>query len=244
MGSNQPKPAHERGNARAHARTGDFAQRPLAISKTRKEVAVICVKPLPLLFLHRVRSTMEPHRALGRSHNSTAMTTRTRDYKHTNTVHKPTRAKALTQFDGFNPNRCLFTVTTAQRLRWVRSRQLNAVVPKLKLGWALLVHQRPCTRTNLDQTGMEVWVDRGGVRGGVLWWRCGVLGFWLRQSSIGWHSKQLEAKGIPKQELDGYEVTRGGLDTNGSLMAAKMTNPREIRWSPSMVDEKRWLVSR
>jgi hypothetical protein len=43
-----------------------------------------------------------------------AMATRTRDNKHTKVVRKPTRAKALTQFEGFNPNRCLFTVTAAQ----------------------------------------------------------------------------------------------------------------------------------
>jgi hypothetical protein len=137
-------------------------------------------KTLALLFLHGTRSTMEPRRAPGRSRDSTAMATRTRGDKHMNIVCKPTRAKALTQLDGLNPNRCLFMVTAAQGLQWARSGQLNAVAPKLKLGWALLVHQRSCTCTNLDGTGMEEWVDRGGVCDGILqWWR-GVPEFWLR----------------------------------------------------------------
>jgi hypothetical protein len=183
---NQPRSAHQQGK-RARARAGDFAQRSLLIWTTRKEVTSlfmcfsdICVKPLPFLFLYHVRSMMEPHRAPSRSRDSMAMATRTRDNKHMNVVRKPIQAKAITQFEGFNPNRCLFMVTAAQRLRWARSGQLNAVAPKLKLGWDLLVHQRPCTCTNLDRTGMEKWFDRGGVCDGILWWRHGVLGFWLR----------------------------------------------------------------
>jgi hypothetical protein len=64
MGSNQPKSAHERGNAPARARAGDFEQRTLAIWKTRKEslalflcVFDVCTKALRLLFLHRAKST-------------------------------------------------------------------------------------------------------------------------------------------------------------------------------------------
>jgi hypothetical protein len=190
MNSNGLKPAlagPRTGKTRARARAGDFAQRSLSIWKTRKEVAAlfmclsdICVKPLPFLFLYRVWSTIEQRRASYRSRDSTAMAARTRDNKHTNVVCKPTRAKALTQFEGFNPNRCLFMVMAVQRLRWARSGQLNAVVLKLKLGWALLGHQRQRTCTNLDRTGMEEWVDRGSVRGGILWWWRGVPGFWLR----------------------------------------------------------------
>jgi hypothetical protein len=40
---------------------------------------------------------------------------------------------------------------------------------------------------------------------------------------------QPEAKGMPKQELDGCELTQGRLATDGSFTAAKMTKPREIR---------------
>jgi hypothetical protein len=93
----------------------------MAIRKINKEHATLflCLtdnsaKTLALLFLHGTRSTTESRRAPGPSHDSTAMVTRTRGDKHTNIVRKPTRAKALTQLDGLNPNRCLFTVTAAQ----------------------------------------------------------------------------------------------------------------------------------
>jgi hypothetical protein len=60
---------------------------------------------------------MEPHRIPGRNCDLTTMATRTIDDKHTNAVRKPIRTKVLTQFEGFNPNRSLFTVTATQRLR-------------------------------------------------------------------------------------------------------------------------------
>ena len=42
---------------------------------------------------------------------------------------------------------------------------------------------------------------------------------------------------MPKQELDEYELTRGGLTTDGSFMAATMTNLGEIQGLESMVHE-------
>ena len=93
------------------ARAGDFVQRPPVIQITRKEPATlftcltdICTKSLALLFLHGSRSTMGLHRAHGRSHDSPATATHTGDNKHTDIVRKPTRTKALTQLDGFDPN--------------------------------------------------------------------------------------------------------------------------------------------
>jgi hypothetical protein len=47
--------------------------------------------------------------------------------------------------------------------------------------------------------------------------------------SIGQHGKQHEAKGMPKQKFDGYELTQGKLATVGFFTVATMTTPREIR---------------
>jgi hypothetical protein len=77
----------------------------------------VCTKPLVLLFLHGPWSMTEPRRAHGQSHDFLATTTRTRDNKPTDIMRKPTRVKAVTQLDGFDPNRCLFTAMAAQGLR-------------------------------------------------------------------------------------------------------------------------------
>jgi hypothetical protein len=47
--------------------------------------------------------------------------------------------------------------------------------------------------------------------------------------SIGQHGKQHEAKGMPKQKFDGYELTQGKLAMVGFFTVATMTAPREIR---------------
>jgi hypothetical protein len=57
----------------------------------------------------------EPRRAHGWNRDSTVTTTRTGGNKHTDIVRKSTQAKALTQLDGFNLNRCL--VMAVQGLR-------------------------------------------------------------------------------------------------------------------------------
>jgi hypothetical protein len=73
--------------------------------------------PLALLFLHDPWSTIEPRRAHGRSHDFLATATRIGENNPTDIMRKPTRAKALSQLDGFDQNRCLFTVMAAQGLR-------------------------------------------------------------------------------------------------------------------------------
>jgi hypothetical protein len=108
----------------ACARASEHAQRSLAIQITRKEpvalfirIANIRINTLELLFLYGFRSTTEPRRAHGRSRGSMATATRTGGNKHTDIVHKSTRAKALTQLDWSYLNRCLFTVTAVLGLR-------------------------------------------------------------------------------------------------------------------------------
>ena len=77
MGSNQSKLAREQGKlarARARARSGVFARRPLAIWKTREELATlftcltdICTKALAFLFLYDSSPRPGTGRTPGRS---------------------------------------------------------------------------------------------------------------------------------------------------------------------------------
>ena len=127
--------------SRACARTGELAQRSLAIQITHKEpealfirLADIRLNTLEFIFLYGFRSPTEPCRAHGQTCGSMATATRTGGNKHTDIVHKSTWAKAHTQLDWSDLNRCLFTVTAALGLWWVRSEQPNAVAFKFKLG--------------------------------------------------------------------------------------------------------------